>query len=626
MRPIPLSNIELTDPFWSRWQSVLLTTTLPAMYRQIVDTGRIEHFRKVARKETGGFEGAWFNDSDVYKFLEACAYALARGKDKKLSGYVDEMVAAIADAQDADGYVNTYIQLEHPTARFKNLNMGHEMYCGGHMIEAGVALFECTGDRRLLDVSVKFADHLYELFGPDKRKGYDGHEEIELALLKLERATKNAKYRELAKLFVERRGTPNSPFEAEFHDPAAMAVLPFQKLLKEGEPYNGEYYQDHTPIREHTKVVGHAVRAMYLYIAAAELADGKDDVALEEAMERAWSNLTTRRMYVTGGIGASASNEGFTEDFDLPNLSAYAETCASCGLVLWGQAMLEMTANGEYADTIERALYNGVLVGISLAGDHFFYANPLESRGSHTRTPWFWCACCPPNVARIIGSASNYIAGASDSAFYLSIPAGLKTTVKLGGVDTKFEVKSNYPWSGKFEVHVNPAKPAEFDLYIRIPDWSDDASTELPDAEEEADYEAGYAKFSRTWKSGDVLTVDLGMAPKWVQADPRVRDNLGRVALTCGPLIYAAEEHDLGFAPQLLSVDTESAILTGEAKGLDGIEALSLEGFADIESFSDGLYAEDGTTEVQGTGATVIPYYAWNNRGPNSMQVWLRKA
>jgi len=624
MRSLPLSDIKLTDSFWSRWQNVLIDVTLPTQYEQLMSTGRIANFEKAAAK-SGEFEGLWFNDSDAYKFAEASAYALTIRDDPTVRQHLDLVIRIIQAAQEPNGYINTFFQLKHPNLKWRNLHMMHEMYCGGHLIEAGVAVYECLGDRRLLDVSIRFADHVGSIFGPEKRLGFCGHEEIELALIKLSRVTGDRKHADLANWMVEARGHSPSPLEAELTDPDATTLWPHgSQLMKDGK-YIGEYSQDHAPIREHTEIVGHAVRAMYFYIAAAELSDGKRDDAMDAALERIWNNLTRKRMYVTGGIGPSASNEGFTADFDLPNLSAYAETCASCGLVFWGQKMLELTANSEYAEIIERAIYNGVLSGISLSGDQYFYANPLESRGTHARTPWFTCACCPPNIARLIGSLAQYVVSSSSDAFYIHIPVGVDASASINGTKVGIKVESDYPWSGSYKVHVTPERPVQFKLNVRIPDWSEEMETDLPGAEEPAGYEAGYAVFDRIWKAGDVLSVDLGMVPRWVEADPKVRDNLGRIALANGPLVYALEQHDLGFAPQLFTALTESPVEIFKSKLLEGINLLSVDGVAEVESDCDELYSPEGTAETKEARAKFIPYYAWNNRGPNNMQVWVRK-
>ncbi len=627
MRSLSPKDLTITDSFWSGWQNTLIDVTLPTQFDQLVSTGRIANFERAAGKKEGEFVGLWFNDSDVYKFAEACAYALALRDDPKVRTAFDICVNAVEAAQEADGYINTFFQLKHPHMKWRNLNMMHEMYCGGHLIEAGVAAFECLSERRLLEVAIRFADHVASVFGPNKRRGYSGHEEIELALIRLARVTGEAKYRELARWMVEERGHSPSPFEAELLDTESRSLWPHEgSLLTAGEKYDGQYAQDHAPIREHTEIVGHAVRAMYLYIAAAELSEGRDDHALDTALERIWENLTGRRMYITGGIGPSSSNEGFTTDYDLPNLSAYAETCASCGLVFWGHKMLEMTGNGDYVEVLERALYNSALSGISLSGDHYFYANPLESRAGHHRVPWFTCACCPPNIARLIASVGRYVVGASEDSFYVHMPVGFEANLDCNGVKICIKVESDYPWSGKYKVYVSPSEPVRFKLYLRVPDWSDDIQIDLPNSEDPADYETGYALYDRMWTAGEALTVDLGMEPRWKESNPRVRDNVGRVALVNGPLVYCLEQQDAGFPPQLFSADVDAAVEVQAKKMLNGINVLTVAGLSEIEGADDQLYGPAGSVETTEAKAPFVPYYAWCNRGPNNMQVWVRRA
>jgi DUF1680 family protein len=625
MRSLPLSQITLTDSFWSKWQRTLVESALPAEYDQLEKTGRLENLRRVGRRESGGFQGKYFNDSDVYKWAEAAAYGLAIHPSPVVQGQLNEAVGIIESAQESDGYINSYFQLMHPTMKWRNLHSLHEMYCGGHLIEAGVAMSQALGNDRLLNVGRRFADHLLERFGPGKVRGYCGHQEIELALIRLSTLTGDPRYRELAKYMVEERGKRPSPFESELQDPESLKLSPHTlHLLSTDGVYSGDYCQDHVPIREQTVVVGHAVRAMYYYIAAADLADGQGDAALEGALEAAWRNLTGRRMYITGGIGPSESNEGFTRDFDLPNLTAYAETCAAVGLAMWGRQMLEMTGDSEYADEIERAIYNGALSGISLSGDRFFYTNPLESRGEHERVPWFVCACCPPNIARLIGDMSSYAVGVSDDRFWLHMPVGLEASCQFGGVETKLSIKSDYPWSGNVEITVLPSQSVEFTLAVRVPGWCDNVDADLAGSNEHAEYEAGYMLFKRTWSAGDVLKLEFEMAPRWIEADPRVRDNLGRAALTRGPLVYCAENVDLGYAPQLFFADLGSEPEEVEIEGLE-VRALKVQGGCDVELFPDQLYAHVGATEARDAEASLIPYYAWANRGPSSMQVWFRQ-
>jgi hypothetical protein len=624
--PLPLRDIKITDPFWSARQKTLVERTLKHEYDQLVETGRLANFRRAAGVEKGEFIGLCFNDSDVYKWLEACAYALAQGPLPEIERLVDEACGLIAAAQEKDGYLDTFFQLNHPNLKFRNLLAMHEMYCLGHLYEAAVAHYDATGSRKLLDVAVKSADLIAATFGPGKRRGYCGHEEIELALIKLARAAGRPEYAELARWMVEERGKSPSAFAPELDDEEATALSGgmHKDVLSEG-PERGKYAQDHAPIREHTEVVGHAVRAMYLYMAATDLADGRNDAALETALTRAWDNLTSKRMYVTGGIGPSSHNEGFTVDYDLPNLSAYAETCASIGLTLWGRRLLQQTGSAEYADVVERALYNGSLSGISLSGDGFFYANPLESRGSHHRVPWFGCACCPPNIARVIASVSDFIAGASEDSFWIHIPAGFEASTTLNGVPTHVRVESNYPWSGKFKIVIEPSKPVEFELRLRIPGWAGDVTLDTAGTREPAEYEDGYAVLRRTWKAGDVVQAEFDLEPRWVEAHPKVLEDLGRRCLTYGPLVYCLEEHDLGAIPQRFTVDVDAEPeVTYERDLLGGVTTISVAGVIDEEGGLDDLYAEAGGFGLAPKTAKFIPYYAWCNRGPNHMQVWVR--
>jgi len=583
LRPVP---VNVTSPFWSTWQTTIREKSLPHQFEQIRVSNRLENLWRAARGETKTFEGYWFNDSDIYKWIEAAAYSMQAQEDSGLRQMIDEAIAAIEAAQMPDGYVNSYIQVNWPGLQWKNLMSNHEMYCAGHLIEGAVALAQ-AGDDRLLKVGIKFADLLWETFGPGKRLGSCGHEEVELALIKLSDHTGEGKYRELARHMIEIRGMRPSYFAPELEEADSILMRPHDRQYHNYPNYTGEYLQDHAPIREHTEVVGHAVRAMYLYIAAAQLLE---DDAAKAALQRCWDNVTKRRMYVTGGIGPSGQNEGFTTDYDLPNLTAYAETCAAIGLVFWGQAMLESTGDGAFAEVIERAMYNGALSGISLDGQKFFYDNPLESRGKNDRTPWFGCACCPPNIARMIANIGRYFVGQTDDAVYIHQPVGFEAKVKIRGVEVEISCESNYPWDGKATISVEPASPVEFALHVRLPDWSGDVSSELPGAKREAEFENGYAVFHHDWKSGDVLKLEIEMEPTWVEANPKVLDDLGRVALTRGPLIYCAEEVDAGFTPQRFTADLGAEALVVPKKALGGFTAVAVEGSAETDEFPDGLY------------------------------------
>lgn len=615
---LPISAVRVTDPFWGKWLDTVSAVTIPTQHEQLVITDRLHNFDRAAKGETGGFQGYRFNDSDVYKWIEACAYSLMARPSSTNRKLMDEAVELIAKAQMTDGYLNTYIQIEKPGMQWRNISMMHEMYCGGHLIEAACAHFDCTGSRELLDVAIRWVDHVMAVFGPDKRKGACGHEEMELALLKLAETTGDAKYREFARWQVEVRGTRPSPFEAELHDAEshAMSPLGMALMLKDGA-YSGEYLQDHAPIREHDSVVGHAVRAMYLYIAATQLAEG--DEALSQAMMRCWHSLVDKRMYITGGIGPSGDNEGFTHDYDLPNHSAYAETCAAIGLALWGHRLFEQTGESGFLDPMERALYNGALSGISLSGDRYFYANPLESRSDHGRVPWFGCACCPPNIARLIGQVGQLAIAQDDRGVWLNLPIGMEAQTAFG----RIHIESGYPWSGSCSVRYSGAG-AKFALRIRIPDWCDDCGIECPNAEEEADFDRGFAVLDREWADGDTVTLDFEMSPKWIESHPNVLENVGRVALTHGPLVYCLESPEFT-VPQRFSADIEIEPTVSWSAILGGVNMVTTGGASELDSFPDGLYAEAGTTDRVTAQATFIPYFAWSNRGPSHMQVWVRE-
>jgi DUF1680 family protein len=627
---LPLNHLKLTDAFWAPRQAQLVEVTLPHQWEQLEATGRLENFRRVIRKEQGKFEGYYFNDSDVYKWLEAMAYALTFQRSPELEAKAEQAIKLIGEAQEPDGYVNTFFQYSHPEEKWLSLSAMHEMYCGGHMIEAAVAWSEHHGNTEFLKIAVKWADLLVATFGTDKRQGYPGHEEVELALFKLAAHTGNTKYSDLARYFLEERGKRPSIFQAESIDPEVLKLSPWvpKMLGDKSGAYTGEYLQDHLPLLEHTEVVGHAVRAVYLYMAATDLAKQTEDEKLVETLERVWNNLVTSRLYITGGLGPSGENEGFTSDFDLPNLTAYAETCASIGLVLWGQRMLELTGSALYVDIIERSLYNALLSGIGLDGKSYFYDNPLESRGQHKRTPWFVCACCPPNIARLIGQVGQLAVSTSSEAIAINIPMACEFEVEVGGVSVKGQIESNYPWEGAYKLTLHPTKAAEFEVRIRIPEWAEEVETDVPGLEEEAEYDSGYAVIKKLWQPGDTVSVQLTMNPNWLEANPKVRDDLGRAAMTRGPLVYCAEKGvDNNFAPQLFAADVEAEVT--ELKVGDAV-LLGVKGTRESESFFGELYSPIGTTEYVEAELRMIPYYAWANElepedKGTEMQVWFRR-
>lgn len=619
--------VRLTDSFWKARQAQQSQVSLLAQWEHLESTGRIENFRRAAKRERGGFQGRYYNDSDVYKWLEAAAYALHHHEDSKLRARAAELIDIISAAQEPSGYLYTYYQLSHPDKRWFDLAAMHEIYCGGHLLEAGVAWKRLHKNDKILGVATKWADHLYETFGPEKRLGTCGHEEVELGLFALAGVTGDEKYADLAAHFLNQRGTRPSVFEQELKDPAVQEMSPWiQRLYCDAQGnYTGEYVQDHLPLAQHDKIVGHAVRAVYLYIGATDLAMKTGDEKLKAMLERVWENLMTRRVYVTGGLGPSSSNEGFTSDYDLPNLTAYAETCASVSLVFWAQKMFELTGNSSYIDSLERTLWNAAMSGISASGTEYFYDNPLESRANHARKPWFDCACCPPNIARMIGRVGDYTLAATEQALWINLPISCEFETVVKGVKVTGKIDSDYPWSGAFTLSLEVTKPVEFELRIRLPEWSEEIETDVPGLTDEADYDSGYAVFKKVWKSGDTARVDFSMLPTFLEANPLVRDNLGRVAVQRGPFIYCAEEDDDNkFAPQLFSIDTSAEL--EEKKSGDGV-SLVAKGFREVDDEGGELYRELGSGELKEAELVLKPYHQWANGGhPANMQVWLRKS
>ncbi|MCW5944120.1 MAG: glycoside hydrolase family 127 protein [Fimbriimonadaceae bacterium] len=625
MRPIPLRDVTITDAFWGERQRALAEVTIPHEWDQIsVQTPRLKNFRRAAGKAEGVHEGRYFDDSDIYKWLEAAAYSQALNPRPEVEAMMTEAIGAVAAAQMPDGYLNTFFQTKHPDLRWRNLGAMHEMYCAGHLFEAAVARYEAQGKRDLLDIAIRFADHIDAVFGPaPKRRGYCGHEEIELGLFRLAEATGEARYADLARFFINERGQGDSPFAAEAKDPEAVKLAPWHASLVDGTGayIGGEYFQDHKPVREQTEIVGHAVRGMYLFSAVAEMAKTSPDEALEQASHAVWNNLTEKRMYVTGGIGPSGHNEGFTFDYDLPNRTSYAETCAAIGLAIWGRRLTEATGDAAYADVAERAIFNGCLAGINLAGNRFFYANPHESLGNDERVPWFDCACCPPNIARLIGSITDYAMSVSDDGLWVHFPVSSRFSARLGGATVGVEIEADYPWSGTYRLAFGPETPTEFTVRIRVPEWCEDLTLEFDGASEDAEFENGYAVLRRVWTPGEILKVEMTMEPRWLRAHPKVIDAVGKAALTFGPLVYCAEGTDLGFAAPTLFVDPEEEIAPVPAPFGTGLRALRGRAYRPDDE-ERPLYDGYEDLALQDVEATFIPYFAWANRGKTTMAVW----
>ncbi len=635
----PLSSIQIEGGFWGRWQIANQQATIPAMYKQMADTGRIEAF-KLNWKAGMPNPPHIFWDSDVAKWIEAASYSLVTHPNPDLEALLDEVIALIAGAQQPDGYLNTHYTVVEPGQRWTNLRERHELYCAGHLIEAGVAHFQATGKRSLLDVVMRFADHIDRLFGPgpQQKHGYPGHEEIELALFKLYHATGEKRYFELGRFFVEERGKQPHYYDSEAH---ARGEDPANYLFK-----THEYTQSHLPVRQQATAVGHCVRAMYFYSGTADLAKETGDASLKEALDRLYGSVL-RQMYLTGGIGPSRFNEGFSRDYDLDNESAYAETCASVGLFLWMQRMLLLDLDAKYADTAERALYNGALSGLSLDGTHFFYENPLQVsrqrekalRAPHHRQDWFDCACCPSNISRLIAQLGSFIYSTDGESIavhhYIQSRAGLE----VGGTRLTLEQITNYPWEGQVRLVVSLEQPANFTLKLRVPGACRGPMLCLNGRAVESTPVKGYISLEREWKDGDELILDLEMPVHTVYADPRVPADLGRVALQRGPLVYCLEGVDNGGSLDELALP-RSATLEAlfEPDLLGGVVSIQGDALRVVtEPFNDlvtpigraagrpsGLYATEPPVYAH-THFKAVPYFAWDNRQEGDMAVWIRE-
>lgn len=626
IQPIPISNFQVKDDFWSPRLKLLCDATLPQQYDQIaIQTPRLENFRKAARRESCGFEGRYYDDSDTYKWLEACAYALAQNPNPTLQSMCDEVTSLIIAAQEPDGYLDTFFQLNHPNLKLRNLSMMHEMYCMGHLLEAAVAWGEAMANNRMLDAARKTVSLLVRELLDGERVGFCGHEEIEHALLRFASHTGDDGARELASKMINSRGQSPSPFEAEWDDAEAIGLSPWaQRMLGTDGKYSGEYVQDHLPIREHTVVVGHAVRAMYLYMAAAQIS--ADDPELKAALQAVWHNMTQRRMYITGGIGSTAMNEGFTNDYDLPNYNSYAETCASVGLAMWGRQMAHLFDEADYADAMERAIFNGALAGISFKGDRYFYANPLESRADHARVPWFECACCPPNIARMIGSISQYALAVADGELTVYFPIGGSGSLESSGAKIEFEIKTEHPHGSKSSVSFDFEKASNFRVRIRYPDWCDSATCTLAGNKVESEFENGFIVLDRTWNPGDTLEIEFEMEPKWMRTNPNVLANVGKVALTKGPLVYCLESDVETLPATLFFASTEVDVPFSPDPGLPyGIQSAQVSGAYLVPDTDDPLYETQKQLMFQDKDAKFIPYFAWSNRGLSRMAVWVNE-
>ena len=601
---VPFSDVDISDDFWSPRLDRHSRATLPVCIYQIEQaTGRIHNFENASRtvsdkrfpdiplEERASHSGIYFDDSDVYKAMEGMAYSLMSRSDKEIEAKLDYWVSLIGGSQWNDGYINTYYTITNPSGRWQDMDR-HEMYCIGHLLEAGIAYYQATGKRELLDICRRVADHIGDTFGSGKRHWVSGHEEIELALVKLYACTGEMRYLNLAHRLLDERGRGLGR-----HLDADWGNTPWDKL----------YHQDEVPVVELRNAGGHAVRLMYLLCGMADVSSLHPDADYTEALRSLWDDVTKRNMYITGGIGQSNANEGFTEDYSLPNETAYCETCASVGLVLWSQRMFELSCESEYVDVLERTLYNALLAGINLRGDRFFYVNPLSSNGGHHRQEWYGCACCPSNLSRFLPSIGNYIYSVDNKSLWVNLFIGNESTFSFADTQSgssSVSLQTDYPWNGKVRIQLKGGDWKGKYLRVRIPGWCEQYTISVNGKHmRKPREEKGYAVLSNKWKVGDTVELSMEMPVRVSAADPRVKEDAGLRAVERGPLVYCSESADN-------KLDIDNLILSEDTKFSPGERIAELDNLhALVASTSSGTF-------------TLIPYYAWDNRGEGKMRVW----
>ena len=602
LHPVPIEAVQLKDLFWAPRLRLLQERTLPTQHKLCEETGRISNFRRAAGMQSCDFQGYFFNDSDVYKWVEAAAFSIAGMRNEGLLSLVKHVVDVIVAAQEDDGYLDTYFTFDRKKERWTNLRDMHELYCAGHFMQAAIALYRATGESKALNAACRLADHILNIFGQGRREGTPGHPEVEMALVELYRTTGKREYLELAKSFLDNRGKG--------------IVGGSQNLI------------DHLPFRKLTEITGHAVRSLYLNCGAADIYMETGELELLRTLETIWRNFTERRMYLTGGAGARYDGEAFGADYELPNRMAYAETCAAIASAMWNWRMFLITGEGRFFDIVELALYNGALSGISLDGESYFYVNPLADRGEHRRQKWFECACCPPNIARLIASLPGLCYSLSEEGVWVNIYAKSVANIELGGKPLVIEQRTEYPWNGEVELVLDPEEEREFPIFLRIPGWCRGASVRVDGGVESTEACPGsYLRLHRPWNVGDRIYLKLPMPVEKLESNPNVEGNLGRVALRRGPIVYCVEQVDNpGFDAWDLVITSSSEIeAIWQGSLLNGIVVLKGDAVVSDSDWSSGmLYKPSSKPSPRQVEFMAIPYYAWANRQKGPMLVWLR--
>lgn len=642
-RPAGLKQVKITDRFWAHYQELLREVVLPYQWEALND--RVEgaepshciHNLKVAAGDIKGtYEGPVFQDHGILTWLEAAGGSLAHHPDTELEALADEAIDLLARVQRPDGYLNSYFIVHAPEARWTNLMECHELFCAGHLMEAAVAYSQATGKNKFLQIARNYADYIGTVFGPKdgKRKGYPGHQEIELALLKLYHATGETDYLKLAQFFIDQRGCEPYYFARETERLGGKRYWADQDFM------TPDYFQAHQPVREQRTAVGHAVRAVYQYAAMAELAAETGDAALAEACRSLFDNITQKQMYITGGIGSTHVGEAFTFDYDLPNDVIYQETCASIGLVFFASRMLLLEQNARYADIMELALYNSVLSGISRDGKSFFYVNPLEiwpeaneknpdrAHVKAERQPWFSCACCPPNIARTIASVGQYLYSTDDRGISVNLYVGSTFSFLQNGEEVRLVQEEEYLRDGTACITVKTARTVQFALSLRKPGWCRSFGIRVNGVPvRQPAEENGYVTLEREWTKNDRIELQMEMQVAAMHAHPLVRADAGRIALVRGPLVYCLEEVDNGGVLAALSIPTQQAFSVCPHPDLpDGVLSICGEALRDNDMLWDGRTLYAPVSSRVPVRFCAVPYALWGNRGKGEMLVWVREA
>ena len=603
-RPLPLRSVSLTQGFWKQRQAVNRQTTLRHGHRMLEESGTLNNFRLAAGQGSGEFKGWVFQDSDAYKWMEAMALELANGPDPDLESLLDQAIAVVAAAQQPDGYLNTHFQVAKPGQRWTDLEWAHELYCAGHLIEAGIAHHRATGQTSLFTVARRFADHIDTVFGPGQREAACGHPEIELALVELYRETGENRYRDLAAFFIDQRGRGKV------------------SGLKNMGP---AYMQERVPVREAEVVEGHAVRQLYLNSGVADLYLETGEPVLLEALRRLWRDMTAHKMYLTGGFGARAFGESFGEAYDLPSREAYCETCAAIAAMMWNWRMSLATGEARFADLLERSLYNGFLSGVALDGQSFYYENPLHSPGGYARQAWFSCACCPPNVMRQIALVGHYAATTAEDGIQIHQYTSALVDTSLAAL----RLETDYPWQGRVQIVVESTLESEWQLSLRVPGWCQAANIQINGQIIEQPVPiGGYFTLNRRWRAADTITLDLLMQPRLTQPHPRIDAIRGCVAMERGPLVYCLEGLDQESGVTLSDVQIDPAAglrAQWQADLLGGVTTIRADGaLIESDAWGDFLYQPlSAPTRGRAVTLTAVPYFAWANREPGPMRVWI---